>query len=768
MAKGKNLNDWQTYKRLLKYMRGTRKVVLLLIFCMVLEALFTVVTIFSIKPIIELLLNNRVVDSSQLHAVQPMMLEAMVNADTRTAALKGRGSLETAQSGDRLRDRLRANVDTRNKLVAMDLSETTAPGAEAWSALMAGRLIAEQRRVPLQVVLPAEFEAPDFLKTPSEFFTLLRPTDAAAQEVTALAAQVSMPVPKAAGTGPIQRLKKSAVSAFRPFLLSVERYAQQSQANKFHVLGFIIGAMLFSAFMMTVCSFGVGFISSYLAALTVNRLRNHTYSHMLGLDLHYFNSHSTGNLMSTVMQDVQMVASSIDILFGSVLKTPITVGTLVVAMFLVSPQLTLFTFLVVPFIIAMVFVIARRVRKISRRIQESRGIITGMMQETFTGVRVVKAFNTEPWESERFRKETRLAFKRGLKNTIAEELGTSLTQLLGAVTVASVVLAGGYFILRPPHAMSGSDFVLFIGLVTQVFRPLKNVSRTTGKIQRGLAGCDRVFAALDTVPHLVDAPGAVPAVAPQRSIEFRDVHFGYALGKEPVLRGISLTVPVGRAVALVGETGSGKSTLVNLLPRFFDPTKGAVLWDGADLRTLQVKSLREQISLITQDVILFDSTIAENIAYGHTREVTRDEVVAAARAANAHDFITRNLANGYDTQVGARGVRLSGGERQRIAIARAILKDAPVMILDEATSALDSETEALIQEALTRVMKGRTVFVIAHRLSTIQNCDEICVIDQGVFVERGTHDELLRRGGQYARYYNIQFGKQKAGEPASV
>ena len=761
MAKRKKSNDLQTYKRLLGYLYGTRKVVALLVFCMVLEALFTVVTISSIKPIIELLLNNRVLDTSRLEDRPSARLEHLFDTEKGLAAVRGNGSLETTEAGDRLGAELRAVVSAKNRRVVVDLEETTSPGPEAWSALAAASLKADETGVPVEVLLPAGVETPPIVTT-SPLFALLHPSDPGAASVREAASVVPLRAPKVSTPGPVQRLKRAATEKMRPHLERVDRYASQSQEKKFHVLQWIIGAMLGSAIMMVLCSFGVGFMSAYLASLCVNRLRNHAYSHMLGLDVHYFNSHSTGNLMSTVMQDVQMVANSVDVLFGSVLKTPITVGTLLIAMFIVSPQLTMFTLLVVPIIATMIYVIARRVRRISRRIQESRGLITGMMQETFTGIRVVKAFNTEEWEADRFRTETGQAFRRGLRSAAAEELGTSLTQMLGAVTVATVVMAGGYFILRPPQSMSGSDFVLFVGLVTQVFRPLKGVSKTTGKIQRGLAGCDRVFAALDTVPRLVDAPGAVPAAAPRESIELRDVAFTYARGKEPVLNGINLRVPVGSAVALVGETGSGKSTLVNLLPRFYDPTEGAVLWDGRDLRELQVKSLREHISVITQEVVLFDTSIARNIAYGRETEPTREEIIGAAKAANAHEFISTRLPDGYDTQVGARGVRLSGGERQRIAIARAILKDAPVMILDEATSSLDSETESLIQEALTRVMRGRTVFVIAHRLSTIQNCDEIYVMDRGRFVERGTHEELLRRNGVYARYHNIQFGRQHA------
>jgi ABC-type multidrug transport system fused ATPase/permease subunit len=307
--------------------------------------------------------------------------------------------------------------------------------------------------------------------------------------------------------------------------------------------------------------------------------------------------------------------------------------------------------------------------------------------------------------------------------------------------------------------MKISEFGVFVVLLTQVFRPLKGVSKTNSKIQKGLAGSDRVFRVLDQHPNIVDKEGAAPVAPLKDAIEFRNVTFSYRPDAPSVLKNLNLRVGAGKAVAFVGETGSGKSTLVNLLPRFYDPTDGGIFYDGVDLRDVAMKSLRSHIAIITQETVLFDDTIANNIAYGSTSEVPRAAIEEAAKAAKAYKFIMEK-PEGFDTMIGSRGVRLSGGERQRIAIARAIVKNSPILILDEATSALDSETEALIQEALINVIKGRTVFVIAHRLSTIQNCDEIYVLDRERmgFAEHGTHDELLKKGGLYANYYNRQFG----------
>jgi subfamily B ATP-binding cassette protein MsbA len=290
------------------------------------------------------------------------------------------------------------------------------------------------------------------------------------------------------------------------------------------------------------------------------------------------------------------------------------------------------------------------------------------------------------------------------------------------------------------------------------------MSKVTSRLQRGLAGCDRVFRVLDDRPSIVDRANALPAPELRRGIEFKNVSFQYTEERGPVLRGINLLIEAGRAIALVGETGSGKSTFVNLLPRFYDPTEGSIVFEGIDQRDLQVKSLRDNIAIVTQDPVLFNDTVANNIAYGRSSEQRpdRERIEAAAKAAKLHDFIVEQLPQAYDTVIGSRGTLLSGGQKQRLAIARAIYRDAPILILDEATSSLDSETEALIQEALNYLMQNRTTVVVAHRLSTIQKCDEIYVMDKGRFVEHGTHQELLRKNGRYARYHEIQFGRDVA------
>lgn len=554
--------------------------------------------------------------------------------------------------------------------------------------------------------------------------------------------------------------KQSLKLEIEPRVADIEARAAVDPRVRFQVLVVIIVTMLVFGMLMCLAAFGSGYLSTYLSTKAVQRLRNHAFSHMVNLDMSYFSTHSTGSMMSLVIQDVQAVDGSLDVLFTSVIKNPIKILFFVVMMVLISPSLSFITFLIVPVIGYLIFVLGRRIRKVSRRIQKVKAILSSILEEAFTGMRVIKGYNMENIETRRFERRTREVFRMGLKTTAAEEIGGSLTQFLGLFTIAGVVLAGAYFVVIKQE-LSGGDFVVFALLLTQVFRPLKGASKVTSKIQKGLAGSDRVFAVLDTHPAIVDKPQAIEAQPLSRELRFDEVTFSYSRNKQPALQDISFSIQAGTAVALVGETGSGKSTLVNLIPRFFDPTSGSVIYDGVNLRDLQIKSVRRQLAIVTQEVVLFDDTIGNNIAYGIQRPVVQEELVEAARAAKAHEFIMR-LPDGYDTRIGSRGARLSGGERQRLAIARAILKDAPILILDEATSALDSETESVIQEALSNLIRGRTTIVIAHRLSTIQNCDRIYVLDQGKIIEEGSHTELLEREGRYSRFHRIQFSSPGA------
>lgn len=747
-------SDFQTYRRLFRYMYGTKSLVAMLIACMLVEALCTVGTISMIKPMMDLMFTGRLIEPSHHEVAVSFERGKVVEfADGERAAVVAVGALTGRKSADALEDALIELVRPPRKAVVADLTRVTAIDTRGLSSLELAGLLAEHNGVQVGLALPPESTATLASRQGLIVVYGIGPEGLLGITPSNLA-QIVPVARKIKRVGFTENLKVQALERARPYIEQIER---RSKGNLFGVLSILIAIMMVFALGISVASFGVGYLSSYLGNVVVRRLREHVYAHMVTLDLAFFNSVATGRLISVVTQDVGAVANAIEVLFSSVIKTPIIVVFLVIAMFIVSPRLTLFCLTVVPLMSVMIYVLGRKVRKTSVRVQRRRAQMTSMIQETFSGIRVVKAHNMEQQEAENFRSESAGIFRLGMRTQVAEEAGTSLTSLLGFLTVGAVILAGGYTVLNTKE-LSGSEFALFVGLLSQLFRPLKSVSKTNARIQRGLAGCDRVYQILDLKPTIVDKPGAVDIGPLQKEICFENVTFAYHPNAEPVLKNINLQVPVGKAVAFVGETGAGKSTLLGLLPRFYDPTEGRITYDGIDLRDISLKSLREQISIITQEVILFDDTVANNIAYGMRGKVSQEQIEAAARAANAHKFITEKLPQGYETEIGSRGVRLSGGERQRLAIARAILRNAPILILDEATSSLDSETEALIQEALMRVIKGRTVFVIAHRLSTVMNCDEIYVMDGGRFVEHGTHDELMVQGGRYARYFNIQHG----------
>lgn len=768
MAKKKakrHSTDLALYRRLLTYLYGTRHIVVLLILCMLLEGAFTVITISLIRPTLDLLVKNRITDSSKVRHKEVFEIGAPVRLESDGVAVRAVGDLVSARAAEELRDIVEALGKPPTRRLIMDLSGATTLGEMIWGQLFYAKLVSS-RGTEIVVVLPPNSVPPQNLESSGSFHLLIA-GDPSAQSILVRELE-RVPLPKTAKpkkAGFFAELKARVGEVAAPYLEKVQNYVMVSNTNKFRVLAAILTFIVISAMCMVTASFGVGYLSAYMANLCVTRLRNHVLRHLLHLDMNFYNRRSIGNLMSVVTQDVAAVSGSIDILFSNVLKTPITVSMLIAAMFFVSPKLTLYSLTVAPLIGLLLYGIGRRVRQISQRIQELRAVLSSIAQESFAGIRVVKAFNMEEAQADRYERESWTAFRRSLKTVVAEELGTGLTAFLGVLTVAVMILLGGYYVLQT-RELSGSEFVLFVVFLSQVFRPLKGSSRVISKIQRGMAGSDRVFRVLDLKPRIVDDSNAPELSPPSREIRFEHVWFRYNEDTDFVLRDIDFAVSAKTAIAIVGETGSGKTTLISLLPRFFDPTKGRILFDEVDIRTVRLRSLRNLIALISQDIVLFDDTVARNIAYGMPEDTPLELIIEAAKAANAHDFIMR-LPQGYDTLVGGRGVRLSGGERQRISIARAFLKNAPILILDEATSQLDAETEALIQQSLLRIMKERTVFVVAHRLATILHCDEIIVLDEGKIVERGTHAELLQRGGRYARYYELQFAA-KSGSDAPV
>ncbi len=498
----------------------------------------------------------------------------------------------------------------------------------------------------------------------------------------------------------------------------------------------------------------VNFTGTYLlrsvGLLLVRDVRDRLYGHIQKLSLKFFSGTHTGVLTSRITNDVNLITVSVNAIEGLV-KDPLTIIGLIVVAFTMDPKLSLFTFVVLPFIALPVIQIARKVRKFSTKGQEKTADITTVLMETFSGARIVKAFGMEKYETERFERENFKLFKTFLRSARVKAMNDPVNELFATVGLAVVLIYGGYQSFQDKAYFS--HFIAFSVAVAMIWPSIRSITKIFNSIQEAIAAAVRIFNVLDTKPDIVDKPGAHDLGPIKNEVKFSHVWFSY--DDQPVLRNINLRVRAGEVIAFVGMSGGGKTTLVNLVPRFYDVTKGSVTIDGMDVRDVTMKSVRSQVGIVTQQTILFSDSIKNNIAYG-THGTSDEMIFAAARAANAHKFI-RRLPNGYDTLIGEQGMRLSGGERQRISIARAILKDAPILILDEATSSLDTESEMEVQKALENLMKGRTTFVIAHRLSTIKYADRIVVLVSGRIVEEGTHDELLAKSGEYKKLYDMQF-----------
>ena len=490
----------------------------------------------------------------------------------------------------------------------------------------------------------------------------------------------------------------------------------------------------------------------FIGQSVIRDFRLAIFNHIHKQSLSFFNNMPTGTLISRIIADVTLLQHAISNALVKSVRDLFTVVILLGVVFFMNWRLAMVTFIVLPLAAYPIVQFGRLFRKISTSTQEETANVTNILHETITGNRIVKAFTKEEYEGNRFKKQIYGLFSLTMKDAKYRCLQHPMMEFIGGFAIAVIIWFGGLEVINGT-ATPGTFFAFLTALIA-AYEPIKGVTRINSTIQQGLAASARVFALLDVEPEIQDKKGAGPLAPFSKKIEFKDLHYQYD-NESKVLTDINLTVPAGQALAIVGPSGGGKTTLTNLIPRFLDIKEGAILIDDTDIRDVTVASLREQIAMVTQQTILFNDTVRNNIAYSD-QNAPIDDVYKAARAAHAFDFI-ESLPHGFDTIIGEGGARLSGGQRQRISIARAILKDAPILILDEATSALDTESEREVQKALENLMKNRTTFVIAHRLSTIKNADRIVVVKDGKIVEEGTHEYLIALGGEYETLYNMQY-----------
>jgi len=500
-----------------------------------------------------------------------------------------------------------------------------------------------------------------------------------------------------------------------------------------------------------VCRYIQQFCITYAGQLGVQDIRNEIYQRNMRLSLRFFNNHPTGVLMARALNDVSMMQNGLSEILMSVFRDSLTTIGLLGLIFYLDWKLAIITLIVVPLMIFPTKIIGRHIKRLAKLGLERISDISCLLQETFSGIKVIKAFGLEAREIDKF-KSANLRFLNFARKTLKyEAMHTPIMEIITSFGIAGVIWFGGGYVLS--GQMAADAFISFVVAMGMIYTPVKKLLNVYSLLQRSLGAAERVFEIIDETPEITDSPDAVSIHRARGEVEFRDVSFSY--NNEPVLSNVSLSAKKGEVIALVGPSGAGKTTLVSLIPRFYDVGSGSIRIDGMDIRTLKGIDLLKQIALVDQETILFNDTIANNIKYGKT-DATDEEVELAAKAAYAHDFISE-MPEGYRTNIGDRGVRLSGGQKQRLCIARAILKNAPILILDEATSALDTESEQMVQQAINNLMSNRTTFVIAHRLSTILHADTIVVLDRGVVVERGSHHQLLETSGLYKKLYNMQF-----------
>lgn len=508
--------------------------------------------------------------------------------------------------------------------------------------------------------------------------------------------------------------------------------------------------------------YGQEYYLNYVGEDIIRRVRNQLYDRIQDLPVSFFQKERTGVLMSRITSDVGILKAMVSTVVNGALRDTFTILGLTGVIFYQNWRMAIIAFIILPAAYYPIFKIGRRVRRVRTRYQEAMAEMNAFLHETLAGNKIVKAFGMETHEKERFFDKSRKLFGLEIKSVRVRSLASPIMEVLGGIGISFVIWYGGWEVSK--GLTTPGTFSSFLTCMVLLYEPIKKLSVLNNAAQEGLAAVDRIFDVIETDTDIRDPETPQSIQDGGHAICFEHVHFGY--DDTPVLNDINIRIPKGEILALVGTSGGGKSTMANLIPRFFDVSGGRITIDGVDIRDLRVADLRKEIAMVTQDPILFNESVRDNIAYGNTR-ATHDDIVAAARAAFAHDFI-RSLPNGYDTPIGELGGRLSGGEKQRMCIARALLKNAPILILDEATSSLDSESEALVQKALENLMQGRTTLVIAHRLSTVVNAHRIAVVVKGRIVEQGTHEELIDTNGEYTKLYEMQFRAANGAEPTPV
>ena len=545
-------------------------------------------------------------------------------------------------------------------------------------------------------------------------------------------------------------------TAYLPFVIK-DMVDQVLSEKNTTMLNWIVVSIVVVFVIRGIAYYGQSYLMNYVGQRVIIDIRKAVFEKLQRLSMSFYDKHKTGTIMSYVTNDVSALQSAmVENVVEMITETVILVASIVMMLYL-DWKLFLVTFCTFPIVLWFIDNFGKRIRKSGSRIQEVTADITSVLQEVASSPRVIKSFVREDYEIDRFDKENMNNFRANMKYAQLSSTLTPTIEFVAAVGVSIILWYGGNSVIN--GSITAGSLVAFLTYAVNISNPIKRLSRVIGNIQKALAAAQRVFDVLDLPEVIKNAPDAKALPKVKGDVRFNDVSFAYNENEE-VLSHVSFEVKPGEMIAFVGPSGAGKSTVASLLPRFYDATNGSITIDGEDIRKVTLNSLREQVGIVPQETVLFNGSVYDNILYGRL-DATREEVEAAAKAANAHDFIMQ-LPNGYETMLGDRGMNISGGQRQRISIARAILKNPQILILDEATSALDTESERVVQEALDRLMVGRTSFVIAHRLSTIKNADKIMVLEKGQLIEQGTHDELMAMDGLYAHLYKIQYRSKEA------